>query len=591
MNDDAKPDYRGKRALMFLRVSSPRQEERYGLPAQEKEVREKLIKPLGLVLDEEKNIIRDTHTGLEFRQHDALNAILAMAKRREFDVVVMDVLDRLGRRGLERELYRMQLREYGVRILTTDPNDHADDDSLVGEMVRIIKGYQAEEELNNTRRRSMHGKRVKAEGEEAKGTAPSIIGNSHRMYGYKYVLDDKGKRIGFTLNHDVVRVDTDGTEWTEVAVVLFIFEAAAKGTTLYMVAKALNEKGIPTPYASKAITAKNTGKNPVWQSSTISRIIWNSGYFGEARFFKKVVLKRVPGRKHSPRRKTAPHEQVVVPIPAIVTKELAEAAQATAQRNKKHAARNNSNPEEFLLRAGLVRCGYCNGAMYGNRHQYDNLTTGATKHYTLYSCAKQAALLEQCKGCSILTTTVDDAAWEKAVEIIRNPALVDARANALRSPDPTADRRRHITGKLAEIRRMQKNLEENLATLMKQNKLVQRTADFLTGQLSDLARQEQEYTNTLAQEEDEQAKWQRVQEKLVELHQVCAEMRENLDNPEYSLTYARKRELLEFFGITVIVFRQDHEPRYEVRSDPPSIVPLLSVRGLRRPARPGRGRR
>src|SRR5205085_5760928 len=164
--------YFGKRALMFLRVSSIRQEDKYGLPAQEKEIREKLIQPLGLVLDEEKHIIRDTHTGLEFRQHKALNDILAMAKRHEFDVVVMDVLDRLGRRGLEREIYRMQLREQGVRILTTDPQEHADDDSLVGELVRFVKGIQAEEELNNTRRRCMHGKRVKVEGDTAKGVDP-----------------------------------------------------------------------------------------------------------------------------------------------------------------------------------------------------------------------------------------------------------------------------------------------------------------------------------------------------------------------------------------------------------------------------------
>lgn len=131
-----KPDYRGKRALMLLRVSTPGQEEKYGLPSQEKEVREKLIEPLQLRLDELQHVIRDTYTGLEFKERPALTRILNMAQRHEFDLLVMDVLDRLGRRGIEREIYRLQLRENGVRILTTDPSDYADDDTMVGELVQ-----------------------------------------------------------------------------------------------------------------------------------------------------------------------------------------------------------------------------------------------------------------------------------------------------------------------------------------------------------------------------------------------------------------------------------------------------------------------
>lgn len=123
MNDRAKANenhnYRGKRALILLRVSTPEQEKGFGWPSQEKEIRQKLIEPLGLRVDNERHIIRDTYTGLEFKERPALDRILEIAGRGEIDVVVTDVLDRLGRRGLAREIYRMQLREKGVRILTT----------------------------------------------------------------------------------------------------------------------------------------------------------------------------------------------------------------------------------------------------------------------------------------------------------------------------------------------------------------------------------------------------------------------------------------------------------------------------------------
>src|SRR5713101_8453291 len=110
---NANGNYRGLRALLLTRVSTSIQAKNYSHAAQERQVRDKLIEPLGLQLDA-KHIINDTYTGLEYRYRTALDSILAMAERHEFDVLVMDVLDRgLGRKALAREIYRMQLRELG----------------------------------------------------------------------------------------------------------------------------------------------------------------------------------------------------------------------------------------------------------------------------------------------------------------------------------------------------------------------------------------------------------------------------------------------------------------------------------------------
>ncbi len=139
-------DYRGKRGLVLLRVSTEEQERKYGFPSQLRSIREELIEPLGIrILDEEKYIKRDTYTGMEFREREVLKEILEMAKRREFDVLVMDVLDRLGRTGLPREIYRAELRMHGVRVLTTKPEEHADDDSLMGQMIRLLHGFKSKE--------------------------------------------------------------------------------------------------------------------------------------------------------------------------------------------------------------------------------------------------------------------------------------------------------------------------------------------------------------------------------------------------------------------------------------------------------------
>lgn len=578
-----KPEYRGKRAYMFLRISTPGQK---GLAYQEKEVREKLIEPLGLVLDEEKHIGRDTHTGLEFRQHKLLNDILAMADRSEFDVLCMDVLDRLGRRGLERELYRMQLREKGVRILTTDPNDHADDDSLVGELVRYINGINAEKELHNTRRRTLLGKHAKAEGRQKDGTIGprKVVGTGERIYGYTFVLNEKGRREGFEHNHDaitvdgVVLMDEDGTPWTEVKVVIFVFDKVIEGIPYRQIADMLNKKGIPCPHVAKGLVNKRVRGVPLWQRFNISRIVHQSGYWGEYRQFITQRIGKVRGKK-DPRRKTAPEEQVVVPIPAIVSKETAEKAQQRAEKNQKLASRNNKHKEDNLLSGGLIKCAYCGGNLYARR---DYRKSPDAPWYIFYLCDNHSSFFQRCEvGCRIPVSVADAAAWEKALEIIRDPALVDKEVNARRTPDPTADKRRHITAKLKGIRDEQAALQDYLSDRIKKRTLDAKTENRLTADLHRLAEEETGWQAALESEENEQEEWLIVQEKLDELHRRCAEMRENLTNPEYTPTYREKRDLLEFFGICVTAFKAGTKPPCKVTASPPSVMMHLSAWGYR----------
>jgi site-specific DNA recombinase len=545
------------------------------MASQEKEIREKLITPLGLKVDEARHIVRDTYTGLEFKERPVLNRILELAKHGEFDVLCMDVLDRLGREGIAREIYRAQLRELGIRTLTTKPEEHADDDSSIGEIIRILHGFKAKEELEDIRRRTMHGKRAKVEGLETDGSIgqKKIIGTGLRLYGYKYILNDRGKRIGYDLNLDVILVDEDGTQWTEVKVVIFIFESAATGMSYPQIARVLNEKGIQPPYLAKGGKARYKGK-PAWQKGSISRIVNESGYYGELAQFKTKSLPR-GSRRTYPRRPTTDTEQIIVPIPVIVTKELALAAQKRAQRNQQYASRNNRHPEESLLRVGLIKCGHCGGNMTLRRNYRRN--TNAFGYYPNYVCIAHTSQLEKCPiGSRMASSLADTIAWQKAVEIINDPVEVDAMVNSYRSSDPTAERRKHTNKKLADIRKALKNLEDNTTRLAQQGLLHPRLAASFHKQAEELTAQEQECQELLAKEMDAYATWLQVEAKLDELHQRCQVWREKLKDPQFIPPYGEKRELCEFFGITIICYRKGHVPPYETEVSPPSIVSLLS---------------
>ena len=76
--------------------------------------------------------------------------------------------------------------------------------------MRLLKGYKAEEEVNDFVRRSKNAIRHKALGDPEKNIPPKVVGKGIRTYGYKFVYDSKGKRESLELNHDVVLVDSKG---------------------------------------------------------------------------------------------------------------------------------------------------------------------------------------------------------------------------------------------------------------------------------------------------------------------------------------------------------------------------------------------
>ena len=558
-------NYRGLRALLLTRVSTPIQAKNYSHSAQERSVRDKLIEPLGLHLDP-KHIINDTYTGVEYRYRKALDIILAMAERKEFDILVMDVLDRgLGRKALAREIYRMQLRELGVRVLTTDPDDHADDDSTWGEIIRYLKGKSAEEELNNIRRRTMDGKYERViEGK--------LLGAPTALYGYAYpiitvnfreVID----RTRYVLNEVVFYTDQYGIEWTEVKVVRFLFNGFLEGRTIRGLAKELNERGVPTR------------KNKKWCISTIGNILNNSAYMGKAYVYKERLLEeRVPGKQRKMRERRPQDERILMPegvVPAIIDPETFEKAHQLLPRNKELASRNNPRPYETLLRAGLATCGYCGGNL--TVHWTKDRPDRHEKATAYYYCSQARNRVNtDCRYHAIVAHILDDAAWQEALKIIANPHLVDEMVRAKRTKDPTAGRRKQINAKITALQHERDNMEENLARLMKKGTLNPRTEERFTRDLNGIEEEIAGYRSQLATEENLQLKWQKVEEEINNLHLFCAEMKEHLNDPDYTPTYQKKREVLEFFGITAILWGTDHKPRYTIEPRPPRIMSTLS---------------
>jgi site-specific DNA recombinase len=352
-----------------------------------------------------------------------LRRLLEMAKRREFDVLVTWKLDRFARKGLHQSIVREELKYYGVTILTTDPDEHADDDSALGEGIRAIYGFKAEGERNDILERTMSGRRERAlEGK--------MIGGKRPLYGYIY---DKGNGVyllnnkSLTLN-DIVMLDEEGAPWTEVKVVRLIFKLAAEGNPVRSIAKYLTDIKIPPPNKSRG----KHGKGAQWHPANISRMLRHPFYKGKAVLFRRHFVKE-PGRKKCATF-TQESDQILLPegtVPAIVDSDVFDTVQEQLKINQQFTTGNNKQPLEALLRSGLAHCGLCKG----------NLTThraGPTAgNRIVYSCTKANNGFGRCPGVNIEANILDEAAWACAVEIIRDPSEANKRVAAWRREDET----------------------------------------------------------------------------------------------------------------------------------------------------------
>lgn len=563
--------YRGLRALILTRVSTGVQAKRFGHAAQERGVREDIIEPIMLYV---VDVIRDTYTGLEYQYREALDRILRMAEQGEFDVLCMDVLDRgLGRKAVARELYRMQLRDFGIHILTTEPSDHSDDDSFEGLAARMRKGLKAEEEILDTVRRTTNGRRQKALGNPEEDIPPQVVGNGHAHYGYKHARNDKGTIIGYELNLDVIYIDKDDTEWTEVMVVRFIFESAANGVSLNQIAAILNEKGIPTALVGRGKQCKGMKEEPCWQRMNLSRMLKDTTYYGEYRYGQTVPVP-VPGRKRPIQKPTPPEEHIIVPVPKIVTKELWEKANRRVPINKKNAPRNNNVSKNCLLRGGFAKCGYCGRTASPIPKSY-TLTSGERATHFSYKCSRPNVKNGKCPGCAISVDLLDKDVKEYIKKLLRDPSKGDKEIKRLLAENPINKRRQQAIEKLNQILSEQETLQANLSEEMRKKDLSEQTVALLGRDLKDLEQQERDARKDLAIQQQAQQKRDDLVRRITEFHKQCQEWREKLDTPEFTPNFHFYREAVIFFGIHVKIWREGTEPRCEIYIRPPAIVELL----------------
>ena len=388
----------------YARVSSARQEEEGTIEVQLGALRD-FARGHGYTIV--KEYIDDGWSG-DILARPSLDHLREDAKKKTWQAVLIYDPDRLARRYSYQELVMDELRDMGLEVMfiTVASPKNSEEKILHG-----VRGLFAEYERAKISERFRLGKvRKVKEGHVLLSDPP---------YGYAYV-PRQGDRHGF------LEIDAN-----EAGVVRLLFDwVGNKGQTLRQVVRRLHEQGIRPRRSERG----------VWNTSTLSTLLRNSVYIGEAHWGSShAVVPKHPLKtdtyrkiKKSSRRLTPKEEWIFIRVPAIIEKDLFERTRAQLAANYALCKRNKKNP--YLL-AGKIRC------VCGRTRSGEGPLKGKHLYYRCTDRVLRYPLPPECRERGLNAKIADDLVWKAIVELMSSSALMKQQVERRMTSDQAAPAR------------------------------------------------------------------------------------------------------------------------------------------------------
>lgn len=386
--------------------------------------------------------------------------MLAAAKAREFDVLLVDELSRFARDSMEQESAMRDLDFNDIRVVSVDGYDSTARGKKLHRGMKALINEEYIEAIRHETHRSLEGRAL----------AGLSVGG--RAYGYRTepVVDGGGKIVG-------ARVFVFEDEATRVR---WIFERYAEGWSPRRIADELNRLEVPSPGAGWSRTKRRTDRK--WLASAIygdprtgSGILNNEIYRGVRVWNRsRRVLHPKTGKKVFKRRPASEFVRVDVPHLRIVDDALWGRVR---DRQRKRSALVGAKVKAGLSRAaaggyagaiergpkylfsGILKCGACGANM---------VVSGSGQCYTCashtnggrHACASKfripRAVIEDRLPVSIRDDLLGDEATDLLVKTVREFRAVQRR-------ESDAERAARVR-KAAKLRAEIENLTDAIAS-------------------------------------------------------------------------------------------------------------------------------
>lgn len=383
-----------KRVNCLLRVSSRQQLRGDDIPVQRSECRNYIDSHEDWYFQKEyvEKAVSGFKTALKDR--DILQEILADAKSESFDVLLVYMSDRIGRKEDESPFFVTTLNKLGIEVWSVKEGQIKTQEHI-DKLLNYIRFWQAEGESRKT------GARVK-DAQETFVRAGKFVGG-YAPFGYRLEYSGAISNHGRALKKLVVNEE-------QIPIIEKIYDYAVRFQYGDLkIAKALNEEKIPAP-------------KDIWKAGTIARILQNPVYMGylaynrRKRNEKNGRLERIPMEQWI--LSNLPNPELVI-VPETIwwqAQKLREARRPTCQAGTERGTtcqmgmERGTNRQTAIPRItaigqltllGLVYCGSCGGRLT-NGSKYNYWTTRAgekRKSYVgRYRCLNQAIGSLQCSG-------------------------------------------------------------------------------------------------------------------------------------------------------------------------------------------------
>lgn len=504
------------RAVIYCRVSTDNQEDNTSLETQEKDARAYCAgRGYGVGA-----VFKDVHSGYDLNR-PGLNAALDAIKNGTASVLVVYKLDRLSRnqrRYHQAMLFYRVEEEYHARIESVTEEI---DNSPMGQFARQAAGMVAEVERENTRERTIRGKRARAE-------QGKLIPGSFPPYGYVFADE---KRTAFIPDEETAPT------------VLRMYQDIANGGTLRALTLSLQAENIPTPTQhAMSIGTLPLGRkvSPHWHPSTVSQILKNPAYKGEPvayRWRGKGVLRPV-------------NDPARIPLPASVCPPLVDAAtwervQQQFERNRQQALRNTRNPEMALLRAGYVICGHCGTPMFVEYRKKKNLA-----YYVCNRRKSNPVFQHPCEyGTRISARELDAFILARIAALAKHPEAIQQAAEQARQL--ASEQQAEIQGRINTLDKLIARDTAGLTKLLRSlETLDEEPRNALAPRINELSKQIQTYK---AERDTLQRALNTEDHTLLFQQGVLWSLETIADAP-----YEYKRQVLHDLGIVVAVYAPNH---------------------------------
>lgn len=336
------------RVKCLYRVSTKGQVDHDDIPMQRLECR-KFAEAQGWTIIDEKFEKGVSGFKVSAKDRDAIQELRDDATKGLFDVLLVFMFDRLGRRDDETPFVVEWFAKQGIRIFSVKEGEQKFDNHT-DSLINYIRFWQSEGESKKT------SIRIKTRLDQMR--ADGLYTGGPVRFGYRAV--EKGR-----LNKKNKPVKDLEIDAEEAAVVKEIFERTVyEGAGTFVLAKELTARGVRTHLGKK------------FNAMTINRILSNREYTGY------LITEDV----------TSPY----MPELEIIDEKLFDQASEMVKQRKKGSEKWRNIPRQHgngVLLGGNIYCATC-----GSRMTSSNPAAGAKRDYAQYICYMGANRRIECKG-------------------------------------------------------------------------------------------------------------------------------------------------------------------------------------------------